>query len=88
MSCCAFRAAAESPSHGGADRNFSVIENTGEVSVALSRGRGSKLSLMQEAVVTIMSPSHGGADRNDEHGAMLLLKLGRPLTGARIETNS
>ena len=56
--------------------------------VAPSRGRGSKHLTGDYALPPAKSPPHGGADRNDRRLDLGddAADLGRPLTGARIET--
>ena len=54
--------------------------------VALSRGRGSKLTSAGTALSGIMSPSHEGADRNQLPAGAAGTVPRRPLTRARIET--
>ena len=44
--------------------------------------------LLCKVLTVAMSPPHGGADRNDVELGVDLPMLGRPLTGARIETTA
>ena len=54
--------------------------------VAPSQGRGSKLASARRGWHGGVSPPHRGVDRNDSLVAVATQRLGRPLTGAWIET--
>ncbi len=76
-----------SPPHRGADRNSQPDHSTSSRKVAPSQGRGSKQPGPGHSHGPRSSPPHRGADRNIEKETAGRSKIGRPLTGARIETH-
>ena len=80
----------ESPSHGGADRNAKSAQvEPPAPSVALSRGRGSKPSSTGgESIVNALVALSRGRGSKPHPLRQCLEAAGRPLTGARIETEA